>query len=60
MFTHRCGATPGTENGAPMFDVDGRLVGISIANMQGPTNALQRCSFEKELNKIVNSKVSYA
>lgn len=56
FFAHSCGPTVTAENGAPLFDVDGALVGISYANFQGPTTAYNRATFEKELNKIVGSK----
>ncbi|XP_044948256.1 uncharacterized protein LOC123397789 [Hordeum vulgare subsp. vulgare] len=56
FFTHTCGPAPNTGHGVPVLDVDSRLVGFSDFNMQGPTKSLPRITFEKELNKIVNSK----
>ncbi|KAI4981889.1 hypothetical protein ZWY2020_022381 [Hordeum vulgare] len=56
FFTHTCGPAPNIGLGVPVLDVDSRLVGFSASNMQGPTKSLPRITFEKELNKIVNSK----
>ncbi|XP_044955219.1 protein argonaute 2-like [Hordeum vulgare subsp. vulgare] len=56
FFTHTCGPAPNIGLGVPVLDVDSRLVGFSASNMQGPTKFLPRITFEKELNKIVNSK----